>query len=200
MMRVLLAIVTTDTCTLGFAVSMMRLQVALGTAPALHATIECVPDLHAAIQMAHKGGFDAVAAIRSHMGFPAGFVLRGLVAGPFVAGVYPLPCIDWDRVVAKQDDPSEEMQFKGNVYSVDAAKATRPKKAPPGYLAVREAELGAVVLAKEAIEQLKEVARVPDAEVCGAWGKDILVDLDNQCTNFGPVEFTGCVGLRSVLR
>lgn len=198
-MRVLLAIVTTETCSLKFAVSMMRMQTALQTAPNVHAVIELVPSLHDALKLAHaEKAVDVVVAIHSHLGFPAGFVLRGLVApGPFVAGIYPLPRLDWDRVAAKAGVEGELECYKGNVYSVDASAA---RHAGNGYLGVKTAGLGAVVLQRAAIDALGGLPAMSDDQLCRAWGKDILADLDNQCSNFGPVEFTGCVGLRTVIR
>lgn len=199
-MRVLLAIITTPSagCSLGFAVSMLRLQMALVSAPNMQAVVHVAPTIREAISAAiEDGSFDAVVAVSAALGFPASFVLRGLVApSPFVAGVYPLPAIDWDRVVSRASDPSEKTRFKGNRYNIDAAAAT-PAPSAPGYLAVKSADLGAVVLKREAFEA---VAGADDAGMCEAWGKDILVDLDAQCTNMGPVDFTGCVGYRTVLR
>lgn len=200
-MQVLLAVVTNDSCSLGFAVSMLRLQVALATAPDVQVTIELVSSLAEAVELANTHTkFDALVAIRSTIGFPAAFVMRGLVTGPFVAGVYPLPRLDWDRVVAKKDDASEDMRFKGNVYNIDPAAAKRVAAQLAGYMSAPSAELGAVVLHREALRALADKPLGTDDDVCRAWGKDVLVDLDAQCSNFGPVEFTGCVGLRTVLR
>lgn len=200
-MQVLLAIVTEDTCCLSFAVSMLRLQVAMGQAPNVQMTIEMVRTLQEAVDLAKKQPhIDALVAIRSTIGFPASFVLRALVSGPFVSGVYPLPRVDWERVVAKKDDTNEEMRFKGNVYNIDPAQAKRLPKLDAGYMIVPKAELGAVVLKREAIEALADKPVMSDEALCKVWGKDILVDLDAQCSNFGPVDFLGCVGLRAVLR
>ena len=216
-MRVLLAVVTSESCSIGFAVSMMRLQTAIRSAPNVHATLELVPTLHAAIQLAAEPlpplqgevdagadagaerRFDAVVAISSHLSFPASFVLRALVAPPAViAGIYPQPWLDWERVRSKAHDLSgENVAFRGNVYNIDPAIA---KHAGSGYLVVPSADLGAVVLKREAIDALKGAAVTTDEALCRAWGKDIYADIDHQCANFGPVEFTGCVGHRTVLR
>ena len=202
-MRVLLSIVTGggtfgNSCTLGFAVSMLRQQVALAQAPNIQTVIHVASTVHEAARVAvEQGGFDAVAAVASNLAFPVAFVLRALVApAPFVAGIYPLPTIDWDRVVAKAADATEDMQFKGNTYSIDPAAAKH--SASPGYLTVNRAGLDAVVLKKQAFEALAAAGATDD--LCAAWGKPIDADLDNQCSNMGPIEFTGCVGLRTVLR
>lgn len=202
-MRVLLTIITTPSagCSLGFAVSMLRLQMALVTAPNMQAVVHVASSIREAIAAAVEDGkFDAVVAVSATLGFPAAFVLRGLVApSPFVAGIYPLPSIDWDRVVSRAADAAENTKFKGNTYNIDPASA-KPAASAPGYLAVKHAGLGAVVLKKEAFEALAGSAAKVDDDLCEAWGKDILVDLDGQCTNMGPVDFTGCVGYRTVIR
>lgn len=202
-MRVLLAIITTPSagCSLGFAVSMLRLQMALVTAPNMQAVVHVAPSIREAIGAAvDDGAFDAVVAVSASLGFPTSFVLRGLVASsPFVAGIYPLPVIDWDRVVSRATDTAEKTRFKGNTYNIDAA-AAKPAPSAPGYLAVTRAGLGAVVLKKEAFDALAQADAKTDDDLCEAWGKDIVVDLDSQCTNMGPMDFTGCVGYRTVLR
>lgn len=206
-MRVLVAAVTRGTtmgCSLGFTVSMMRLQVALLSAPNMQVEVNIVSSLKKAIELAAADDkFDAVVAIGSNVAFPAAFVLRALVApSSFVAGIYPLPSIDWDRITARvtaKGSDAEEMRFKGNTYNIDPSTAKQAGAA--GYLSVTSAGLDAVVLKKEAFTALaaSKTAR-DDDELCRAWGKDILADLDNQCSTMGPVEFTGCVGLRTVLR
>lgn len=194
-MRVLLSGVTNGTSSLGFGVSMLRLQTALLSAPGLQVTLSMAPSLPDAVTRASEGTFDALVAISSSVAFPPSFVLRGLVAPePFVAGVHPLPAIDWDRVVAKAGVPGEDMRFKGMQYNVDPAGA-KPSAAP-GYMAVPSAGLRAVVLRSEAIQALVGKTGT-DEELCTSWGKDILVDMDNQCAITGPLEFTGCVGFRA---
>lgn len=201
-MRVLLAVVTSAAagCSLGFAVSMLRLQMALVSAPNMQAVVHVAPSIRDAIAAAvDDGKFDAVVAISAAMGFPAAFVLRGLVApSPFVTGIHPLPSIDWDRVVARAADAAEKTRFKGNTYNIDPAAAKA--SSVPGYLDVARATLGAVVLKREAFEALARAECATDDELCAAWGRDMLADLDNQCTVMGPIDFTGCVGFRTVLR
>lgn len=201
-MRVLLAIVTTPAagCSLGFAVSMLRLQMALVAAPNMQAVVHVSPSIRDAISVAvDDGKFDAVVAVAANVGFSTTFVLRGLVApSPFVVGIHPLPAIDWDRVVARAADDKEHTRFKGNAYNIDPA-LVKPSSAA-GYLEVPSAGLGAVVLKREAFEALAEASCSADDDLCGAWGRGVLADMDNQCTIMGPMDFTGCVGFRTVLR
>ena len=208
-MKVLLAIVNTPgsgaTSSLGFAVSMLRLQTVMQGSPTpLQAVLEVVPSLRAAVDLvAGDASFQTLVAISSHLAFSSTFVLRALASGkPFVAGVYPLPVLDWDRVKSKSES-SERPEFRGNVYNVDAANA---KSVGGGYMEVPAAgvEPGAVVLAREAVDavaaKVKAGECVADADVPVAWGGPVFVDVDQQCANFGPVEFFGCVGARTVLR
>jgi hypothetical protein len=64
-----------------------------------------------------------------------------------------------------------------------------------GYATVPSAVPGAYVLRREAIEATRECA--DDSQLCAAWGKAVHADLDNQCANFGPLEFVGCIGARA---
>lgn len=198
-MRVLVAAVSSSgTCSLGFAVALLRLQVALQTAPNMQAVVDFVPSVRAAAVAAKRdGAFDAVVAVSSTLSFPAGFVLRGIVTpAPFVAGVYPLPGIDWERVKARAGLGTEDMRFKGNTYNIDPERAKRCDV--PGYMAVEAAGLGAVVLKGEAVEAVAGAAEgATDEAICAAWGEPILADLDHPCVNQGPMEFTGCVGFRT---
>lgn len=198
-MRVLVAAVSpSGQCSLGFAVSLMRLQVAFQTAPGMQVVIDFVSSVREAAVLARqsKEPFDAVVAVTSTITFGAGFVLRGIVTPhPFVVGVYPLPGIDWERVVAKAGDDAEAMRFKGNTYNVDPAKAKRSDLA--GYVEVPAAALGAVVLKDEAVAAVAGARGPSDEDVCAAWGKPVLADLENPCACMGPMEFTGCVGFRT---
>lgn len=201
-MRLLLAIVSAEQCSLGFTISILKTVNLLVREAQVN--VEIVSTIQEAVALAHSvEGIDAMVAIRSGLSFSPEFVTRGLKAGPFVAGVYPLPTIDWGRVAAQKGPASEQLRFKGNTYNLDPA-GCRQRGAPPGYLAVDNVELGAVVLGKAAIKALADKASckglVTDTQLCRAWGKDILVDMDHQCTNFGPHEFTGCVGMRATLR
>lgn len=201
-MRVLLAIISRNgTCTTGCAVSMLRLQVALRSAPGLHVTIDTAPHIHAAAKAAvQDGGYDTVVAIPSDLAFPATFVLCGLVAPfPFVTSVNPLPVIDWDRVAKTAEDEGEDPNYRGNVYNVDAA-AAKVAKGATGYIEVPYADLGAFIMKREAFEAVAAGPAVVDEAVCAAWGKPVHADLENQCAVMASLEFAGCVGARATLR
>ena len=61
---------------------------------------------------------------------------------------------------------------------------------------------GGVLFAAETIAGGRALA--PDLSFCRLWtalsGQKIMADADNPLSNFGPCEYTGCVGLRQVLR
>lgn len=196
-MRVLLAIVSDGSCSIMHAVSLMNLQTAVrGAGGGVQLTIALATDVRHAAELGEQAECDAVVAVRSTLAFSPGLVLRALVSPhPFVAGIYPLPRIDWQRVQAKAADTAEATRFKGNVYNLDARRA---RHAANGYLAVESMQLGAVVLKKEAMRAVAACGAARDEDVCAAWGADIHADLDNQCTLLGPAEFAGCVGLRAV--
>lgn len=203
-MRVLLAVLAPrGTATVGFAISLLQLQNALQSAPNMTVIVEVLPSLQEAVKLSASApsdeAFDAVVAIASHVSFPSAFVLRALVApAQFVTAIHPLPAIDWKRVAAKAGDKVEAMRFKGNVYNVDPA-ACKPAPDAPGYVVVPSAELGAVVLKGEAISAVAACGG-GSKSVCEAWGRDIYADLEAQCAVTGSVEFTGCVGTRTVIR
>lgn len=201
-MRVFLAMISRNgTCTTEFANSMMRLQVALRSAPGVHVTIDAAPNVHTAARAAaDDGNFDALVAISSDLAFGSAFVLRGLVAPfPFVTAVHPLPTIDWDRVAERKHDDNEDVRFRGNVYNIDPA-AAKVAKGGTGYVEVPRAGFGGYIMKKEAFEAVANGGAVVDEAVTDLWGRPVHADLDNQCAVMGAMEFAGCVGARAVLR
>lgn len=195
-MRVLLSIIDAlGTCSAGLAISLLRLQTAVAHAPDMRLTVHATKSLGEAAREARAGGFDALVAIEHTIGFPAAFVVRGLVSPePFVTGVYPLHALDWARVACTPDDCTEELRFRGNAYNLDPAEA---RAAPNGYVAVRSARLGAVVLKGAALEAIAASSATTHEGLCADWGRDIHADLDNPCQSTGPMEFMGCVGARA---
>lgn len=197
-MRVLLVAITDGQCSLEFAVSMLQLQVATRSTPQVELHVGIASSLRDALDAVAKapGEIDALVALQSDITFPASFVLQGLAApSPFVVGVFPLPTIDWDRVVSKAGSRAEELRFAGNVYNVDASLG---KPAANGYMEVPRAKLGAVVLRGPALKALAESAACTDEALCAAWGKGVHADLNNPCALTGPCAFSGCVGARAV--
>ena len=196
-MRVLLCVIDAlGTCTQGLAISLLRLQTALSHAPNIVVSVHAAPSLPEAARDARAQGFDALVAVEHNISFPASFVVRALVSpSPFVAGIYPLPTLDWARVASTPHECAEELRFRGNVYNLDPAQARR---APDGYIVVRQARLGAVVLKGDALETVAGQPTTSEHQaLCAAWGQDIHADLDNPCQSSGLMEFMGCIGRRA---
>lgn len=209
-MHVLIAIVSpTEHSTLMFASSMRDLQNTLMLLHDMHITICVVKNLQMALRAARdkqsREPLDALVAIDSTVGFPVSFVVRALnVPAPFVAGIYPLPMVDWDRVQERATKPGnrEETKYTGCVYNLDPSKAVM---APHGYVRVHRIELKAVVLKKTALEALLglvDAKEVPDNDaVCDTWCRagpenNIWADLECQCANFGMFPYNGTIGER----
>lgn len=188
-------------CSLGFAVSMLRLQTALASAPIqIQAVLHVVPSVCDVLKvMADDSSFRAAVCVNSDITFPAGLILRALSTGqPYVTGVYPLPRLDWERIKEKAATKTvESAQFWGNTYNVDASKA---KFLGGGYIEVDRADPGVVVLTRDAAEAIHAKKPASDADIPRAWGKAILADIDHGCSSFGSMDFFGCVGMRNALR
>lgn len=138
-----------------------------------------------------------------------------------VVAPYALPGINWERV--KKAPKSELPQYWGNTYSVKVSG----KPGNNGYVHVEDARLGvawvhrhavqaAVVRHPEivgtsgengekraafAVEGVMDGRRLTaDQHFLAVYGGDVYADVDHAATSSGPVEFGGCVGLRTVLR
>jgi hypothetical protein len=188
-----------------FAESLMRLQNALASLPGLGVDYIVVPDLKGALSIAReRKQADALVFLHPTIGFPEQFVLRALgnPEAKFVAGIFPEPTIDWDRVVRTVRDggAGEEPRFAGCVYNVD------PEKAQPvpgnGHLSVTNIPLGAAVLKRDVLDAIDYLVDdslpVTDSMVCDAWAHhgQIWADLDSPCSKFGSLGFSGCIGAR----
>lgn len=204
---------------LACAVSMLRLQNALMMSPSpLRADMHFVESLDDALNVLHRHADAAGALIADHgIGFDAEFAFRALRSGlPLVAGTYPLPTVDWERV--KQAPENEDPGFWGNVYNVTPTGRFNAQ----GYARVSAARLGLVWVSKAAVAEIArkhpELATddgyVPFA-LAGVYdGKrldgndrflqlydgEIWADIERPATSTGPLEFGGCVGSRQVLR
>lgn len=133
-----------------------------------------------------------------------------------IAGVYPLPELDWDRVKKVFDDPdaTEPIEHAGNRYNVAPEPKHMTRYAPVGairelkILAVRSALLekmagpdvsydGGYLFAHDSVfENEFQNAYQTFARKCQQAGAKIVADLDSPCTMSGPALFAGCVGMR----
>lgn len=210
--------------TLTAAISLLRLQTQLMAHPErIQADVHFVHDFNAALNVVHRSeGAQGGLIFEGGIGFDAAFLLRAMErpAAQVVAGVYPLPVIDWARVASRPQ--GEEPSMWGNVYSVKTTGATDPGT---GYLEAeaKDAALGLVWVRTSALADI--VTRHPgimtaDRSVAAfardgvydgvettaysrflaLYGGRLLADPEAGATSSGPAEFGGCVGARSVLR
>lgn len=212
--------------TLTSAISLLRLQTRLMERPErIRADVHFVHDFNDALNVVHRSGQEGAEGgliAEGSIGFDTDFLLRAMdrPAAQVVAGVYPLPAIDWERVATRPS--GEDPPFWGNVYSVKTTGATDPAT---GYLQAEAsgAALGLVWVRADTLADI--VTRHPgimttDRKV-GAFARDgvydgvettaydrflslyggrLLADPEAGATSCGPAEFGGCVGARSVLR
>lgn len=210
---------------LSCAFSLLRHQTVLMTTPQpLKADMHFVATVDDALNALRQHPTAVGAAILdTSLGFDPEFPLAAMHSGrPVVVASYPLPGVDWDRVkeTAKRPPPGEEPRFWGLQYSVE------PSGAPPhgdGYVPVAKARLGVAWVTKAAVEDI--VRRHPGIVTAdGSWatlaapgvydgkkltaeerffklyGAEVVADVQRPATSTGPLEFGGCVGLRTVLR
>jgi hypothetical protein len=220
----LLCVITNDRgeVSLACASNLLRFQTQLmTTAEAVRTDMQFVRRFDDALNAlrAHDSAEGAV-VIDGTLGFDAQFPLRCLRSGrPLVAGCYPLPVIDWDRVAGQPE--GEEPRQWGNQYS---AVLAGPVDAD-GYAPASEARLGLAWVAKRVVDAL--VTREPGVvsedgtacfaargvydgklrdehqrflDLCGRCGFRAAVDVTMPAVSSGPVEFGGCVGARPTLR
>ncbi len=209
---------------LSCAFSLLRHQTVLMTTPQpLKADMHFVSTVDEALNaLRHHPSAVGAAILDTSLGFDPEFPLTAMQSGrPVVVASYPLPHVDWERVKAAAKDPgAEEPRFWGLQYSVE------PSGAAPhddGYVPVAKARLGVAWVTKAAVDDI--VRRHPEVlSDDGTWanlaspgvydgkrhtaeerffklyGAEVVADLQRPATSTGPMEFGGCVGLRTVLR
>lgn len=202
------------------AVSLLRMQTMLMTsADPIRADMHFVSTLDDALNCL-RANKDAVGAlmVEGGIGFDPSFGLEAMKSGmPLVAGVYPLPVVDWERV--KTQPANEVPQHWGNVYNVKPAGSPGPN----GYLPVTDAALGVVWVSADVVRSIESrhpeivtadgssaafaragvyagVRREAHERFLDLWAGPVYADPNRQCSSSGPAEFGGCVGARTVLR
>lgn len=204
--------------TLSCAVSLLRVQNALMTGQQkIRADMHFVQGFDDALQTlrAHPTA-QGMLVVDTSMGFNAEFPLRAMASGlPVVVASYPLPGVDWERV--KRQPENEDPQFWGNVYSCKPSG----RFGPSGYAHVTEARLGVAWISKQVVSDIAArhpelvaedgvmfategvyggTRRTGDQRFLDLYGGDVWADLERPSVSTGPMEFAGCVGVRSVLR
>jgi hypothetical protein len=218
--RVLLAIIThQDELSLVCTTSLLRLQQVAGRRDDVLLDVHLVPTFLDALNTYSKG--DYVFIVDGTIGVPPEFVFNAIASDhDVVAGVYPLPKVDWDRVAKVLGDAAstEPLNHAGNTYNVTPAPG---RSGVSRYVPVREVkELKVLCLKSSVLEKLagpetsydKGHLFTYDSVFDNAFSnvyqtlarklgiESIMADLDCPCVCAGPAQFAGCVGMRGSIR
>lgn len=220
MHRVVLAIIThCDELSLVCTTSLLRLQQHAARRDDISLDVHLVPTFLDALNTYDKGDF--VFVLDGTIGVSPDFLFHAIASGKdVVAGVYPLPRVDWERVerVLRDDSATEPLNYAGNVYNLTPA--------PRGggmatYANVKDVkELKVMCLKSSVLEKLAGPDTSYDkghlfthdsvyfdqlqneyqtlARKIGL--ENIMADLERPCTCAGPAQFAGCVGMRGSVR
>jgi hypothetical protein len=153
------------------------------------------------------------------IGVSPDFLFRAIASEhPVVAGVYPLPRVDWDRVerILRDDTATEPLNYAGNVYNLTPAP-----RGMAAYAHVKDVkELKVMCLKSSVLEKLAGPETSYDTghlftydsvsfdKLNNAYQtlarkiglENIVADLERPCTCAGPAQFAGCVGMRGSVR
>lgn len=210
-----IAIVTaTDDISLNCTTSLLLLQQeAARRGNVLSVTI--VPTFLEALN-SKNNGFDYLFAIDGTAGVPTAFVF-GVLDGTHeaVAGVYPLPKIDWDRVTRAlvREDDSEPIAHAGNVYNLTPA----PGHPLSRYVPVTKVEeLRVLAVSTRVLQEIEgdvyeetkklytrdsvESGVLLNAYQTFARKVALVADLQAPCSLSAPATFAGCIGYRGYVR
>jgi hypothetical protein len=215
---IVLAIVTkTEDVSLICTTSLLRLQQQAFRREDITLNVHIVPDLNDALNLVSYG--DYIMIVDAQCGFTPDFVFGVVDSGhQAVAGVYPLPKIDWDRVskVLYSEDSKEPLNHAGNIYNLTPAVATMQRYVPVHTVQ----ELRVLVLKTSLIRDLMgpstSYADNTKHLIChDAVYNDtfhnvyqtlfhklplVVADVEAPCVLSAPAQFTGCVGMRTSLR
>lgn len=211
---------------ISFAMGMLRAQAELLTRRDVAVNVGLYTSMHEVLNSFYKRGFDVLVAIDSLLGVNERFITRNIwCTHDLVAGVYPLPHIDWEKVKEKtQAGSAEPTALQGLDYNVSGIRGA---DLGSKYLTIDPpADMRAFVLKRSVLEAAvqahPEIAftngageteynfwttrvvdnrRLTEAEnLCALWGGPVHADYEYQLQNFGPLDFAGCVGNRQVIR
>jgi len=219
---IVLAIVTpADELSLVCTTSLLRLQQMAARRGDVLLDVHIVPTFLEALNTYARG--DYLAVLDANVGAPPEFVFGVLdspaaAAHPLIAGVYPLPRVDWERVSKTAKDPAatEPLSHAGNVYNVTPGAAT---------LAHRYAPVTALAELRALVVDCRVLARMAGPDISyvengatkylfaheSVWensrqneyqtfarksGESVVADLEAPCVLAAPAQFAGCVGMR----
>lgn len=218
-LTVVLAIVSkTDDVSLACTTSLLRLQQHAARREDIALDVHIVGDLLEALNI---GRGDYIVTIDAQCGFPVEFIFGLLDSGhKVVAGVYPLPRVDWDRVKKTLESESKEpLGHSGNVYNLTPVLGGGLQR----YAPVKEVkELRVLAIATSVLAEMagpcnsfgdgkylychdsvyEDVFQNPYQTLVRKLPSDVRVmaDLDMPCVLSAPAQFAGCVGMRGFVR
>lgn len=184
---------------LAFVTSFLRLQALLLTTSGVTVSITFAHDVNAVIgDFKKQNAFDQLICIDTMLGFNNELILRMIQSEhEVIFGAYPLPKLFWDEVkktlVKGSEVTGEDIKNSAMVFNVEISADQGD-----GYAqvrAVRDGEIGIFKLTKRVVEETP----TPFDPVLG-WKGPVYADTKYPCTSFGPVDYIGCVGYRSLIR
>lgn len=194
--------------------SLLRLQQLSSRREDIALDVHFVPTLLDALNI---GRGDYIVAVDAQCGFPAEFVF-GVVESKHkaVAGVYPLPRVDWERVTKTLGSGSKEpMEHAGNVYNLTPEVSGMHR-----YLEVKKVEeLRVLAIATSVLKNMQcdkygdkylychesvhnNAYQNPTQTLARKLPKDVrlMADIEAPCVLSAPAQFAGCIGMRGFVR
>ena len=217
---IVLAIVTAaDEISLACTTSLLRLQQMAARRGDVLLDVHIVPTFLEALNTYARG--DYLAVLDANIGAPPEFVFGVLEPGvdaKLIAGVYPLPRVDWERVSKTAKDPAatEPLSHAGNVYNVTPGAATLAHRYVP---VTALTELRALIVDCRVLQRMAgpDISYVDGGATKflfthdSVWensrqneyqtfarksGETVVADLEAPCVLAAPAQFAGCVGMR----
>jgi hypothetical protein len=218
---VLAVVAPVEELSLACMTSLLRLQQLAARRNDVRLDVHMVPTFLDALNAYVAGEF--VVVLDANIGAPPEFVF-GILDSKHnvIAGVYPVPGVDWDRVRKIADDPlaNEPLNHAGNVYNVIPASAGFQRYIPIAEIKeLRALAVRSSVLEKLAGPDISYAAEdgttkylfthdsVFENKLQNVWqtfarktGEVIVADIETPCVYNAPAQFAGCVGMRTSLR
>lgn len=187
---------------LAFLTSFLRLQSQLLATKGVTVSITFAHDTSAVFDSFRKQDFDQLICVDTMLGFNPELVMRMIQSEhDVIIGAYPLPKLHWDNVKARLATTTsvtgEDIKNAALIFNVDVDDASTADP-DDGYAlvkAVRDGEIGIFKVTRGVVEKTP----TPFDLVCG-WEGSVYTDTKYPCTSFGPVDYVGCIGYRSLVR
>ena len=185
---------------LAFLTGFLRLQSQLLTTKGVEASITFAHNRDLVIDAFHKQKYDQLICIDTMLGFNHELVMRMIQSEhDVIFGVYPLPKLFWEDVQKKlaqqKQVTGEDIKNAALVFNVEVDWDYGDNDGYVPVRAVRDGEIGIFKVTKRVVEE----TQTPFDPVTG-WKGPVYADTKYPCTSFGPVDYIGCVGHRTLIR